>query len=106
MASDMPISSDGHPSPDATPVVPAPPWLRIGRALVGLALLALAWGAIMLAFLLASYTLNAPPHREIALRIAFLAAGVIGALWLGVVALGAVIVGAFCFMLALTTRHW
>jgi hypothetical protein len=58
------------------------------------------------AFLLLSATLATPPTHSFASRLALDAAGIIGALWLAIMALGAIIVGAFCLMLAFTTRQW
>lgn len=84
----------------------APGWLRLARAVVGIALLALAWGMVMVALLLAFNTLGIPPHRHVIVRIALYILGALGALWLGVVAIAALVVGAFCLTLALTRRQW
>lgn len=84
----------------------APGWLMLARIVTGLALLAMAWGTLMVALLLAFNTLGIPPHRHVIVRIALYIVGALGALWLGVVALAALIVGAFCLTLALTRRQW
>jgi hypothetical protein len=84
----------------------APVWLRPARALAGLAVLVMAWGATLLAALLALYTLHTAPQRQLALRVALYIAGGLGTLWLGVMALSCLIVGSFCLMLALTSRRW
>jgi hypothetical protein len=91
---------------EAATLAPAPHGLRLGRALVGVVLLVLAWGAVMGAFLLASAALAAPPGHSLASQLALDALGIIGALWLAIMALAAIIVGAFCLMLAVTTRQW
>ena len=84
----------------------APGWLRPLRALVGVLLLAVSWAGLMAAILLALNTLAVPPHRHLIVRIALYIVGAIGAAWLGVVALAAVIAGAFCLTLALANRDW
>lgn len=84
----------------------APGWLRLARAVAGVALLAFAWGMLMVAALLAVNTLGIPPHRHVIVRVALYIVGAVGALWLGVVAVAALIVGAFCLTLALTRRQW
>lgn len=107
MASGAQIRSNGQPRARGTSFgLRGLVWLRLTRAMIGLALLVAAWGAIMLALLLGSYTLGAPLHRQIIVRAALYVAGVLGTLWLGVVALGCLIVGSFCLMLALTARRW
>ncbi len=107
MAGETQTYSNGEPHDEAEPHVPAPPsWLRPARAVAGVVLLTLAWGATMLAFWLAANTLGIPPHRHPYVRIALYALGVLGTCWLGVTALAAVLVGAFCLMLALTSRTW
>jgi hypothetical protein len=110
MASEASPAEGGAPVPEApaeAPVpLPAPRGLRMGRAVVGVLLLVLAWGAVMGAFLLASATLATPLSHSFAARLALYAAGIIGAVWLAIMALGAIIVGAFCLMLAFTTRQW
>lgn len=84
----------------------APGWLRPLRALVGLLLLAVSWTCLMAAILLSLNTLAIPPHRHVIVRIALYIVGAIGIAWLAVVALAAVIAGAFCLTLALTNRDW
>jgi hypothetical protein len=107
MASEASPAESGAPSPEAPLRAPTPPrGLRLGRALVGAILLVLAWAAIIGAFLLVSSTLATSPAHSFAMRLLLDAAGIIGALWLAVMALGAIIVGAFCLMLAVTTRQW
>jgi hypothetical protein len=87
-------------------IAPAPRGLRLGRAVVGVVLLALAWVAGMGAFLLIAATLTPLPAHYVTSRLVLYAVGIVGALWLAVMALGAIIVGAFCLMLAFTTRQW
>lgn len=95
-----------NPLPPAAQSPHAPGWLRLARAAAGILLLALAWGAVMGALLLVLNTLGIPPHRHVIARIALYVVGALGAFWLGVVALAAVITGAFCLTLALTNRDW
>lgn len=85
---------------------PAPRGLRLARAVVGLGLLVLSWATIMGAIWLAFNTLGIPPHRHPIVRIALYVLGAVGSCWLGVMAVAAVLAGAFCLMLALTTREW
>ena len=110
MASEASPAEGSAPAPEApseaAQILPAPRGLRLGRALVGFVLLVLAWAAIIGAFLLVSTTLTASPARSLASRLALDALGIIGALWLAIMALGAIIVGAFCLMLAVTSRQW
>jgi hypothetical protein len=86
--------------------MPGPRGLRLGRAVVGIVLLTLAWGAVMGAFLLVAATLTPLPEHYATSRLMLYAVGIVGALWLAVMALGAIVVGAFCLMLAFTTRQW
>ncbi|HEV2238051.1 MAG TPA: hypothetical protein VGR57_15430 [Ktedonobacterales bacterium] len=114
MASEASPAEGGAPVPEApvaAPVaapalMPAPRGLRAGRAFAGVLLLTLAWGVVMGAFLLLSATLATPLSHGIATRLALYAAGIIVALWLAIMALGAIIAGAFCLMLAVTSRQW
>ena len=111
MASEASPAEGGAPAPealgDAPSLMPTPPrGLRLGRALVGVVLLVLAWAAIIGAFLLVSATLATSPAHSFAARLVLYAAAIVGALWLAIMALGAIIVGAFCLMLAVTTRQW
>jgi hypothetical protein len=84
----------------------APWWLRPARGVSGVVLLALAWATIMVGLWLASVTLGIPPHRHVVVRLALYVLGAVGTCWLGLMALAAVLVGAFCLMLALTERGW
>ena len=110
MASEATPAEGGPRKAESTVAVleraPAPRGLRLGRAVVGIVLLALAWAAVMGAFLLVSATLTPLPEHYATSRLMLYAVGIVGALWLAVMALGAIIVGAFCLMLAFTTRQW
>ncbi|HEX9056468.1 MAG TPA: hypothetical protein VF818_02965 [Ktedonobacterales bacterium] len=105
MASEMSVESSGEPPKYAKSDVP-PWWLRPTRAVAGIGLLTLAWGAIMAVFWLGSVTLAIPPHRHVVVRIVLYVLGAAGTCWLGLTALASVLVGAFCLMLALTSRRW
>jgi hypothetical protein len=87
-------------------LAPAPRGLRLARAVAGIGLLAFSWAAIMAAIWLAINTLGIPPHRHVIVRVALWVLGAVGSCWLGVTAIAAVLAGAFCLMLALTTREW
>jgi hypothetical protein len=108
MASEASPAEGGASETEAVSAVmaPAPRGLRLGRAAAGVVLLGLAWAAVMGAFLLATATLTPLPAHNLASRLALYAVGIIGVLWLAIMALGAIIVGAFCLMLAFTTRQW
>ncbi len=114
MASEVSPVEGGPPAPEArgeargeAPAPSrAPRGLRLSRAVAGVVLLALAWAAVMGAFLLAEATLTPVPTHNLASRLALYGLGLIGALWLAIMALGAIIAGAFCLMLACTTRQW
>jgi hypothetical protein len=105
MASETEIHPNGHGG-----VIPAgaaaPGWLRPARFIGGIVLLVVSWATIMVAAWLAYNTLGIPPHRHVIVRLALYVVGALGALWLGVVAVAALLVGAFCLMLALTTHDW
>jgi hypothetical protein len=84
----------------------APGGLRLARGAAGVVLLALAWGAVMAALLLGLNTLGVPPHRHVFVRIALYVVGAVGACWLGLVAVAALVAGAFCLTMAFTRREW
>jgi hypothetical protein len=107
MASGAQLHANGQPYGAETRLVAAaPPWLRWARAVVGLLLLGGAWGASMLALVLAFDVFGASVHQPLLARLALDVACALAILWLGVVALGCLIAGSFCLMLALTTRRW
>lgn len=107
MARETHTPSNGHPHDPAPPLVSATPsWLRPARAVAGVVLLTLSWGTTMLAFWLAANTFGIPPHRHPYVRVALYVLGALGTCWLGITALAAVLAGAFCLMLALTSRTW
>lgn len=89
------------------PNVPAPRYLRLRRALVGLGLLAVTWGCVVLVILLANVLLadlSGPLHRTLHLLLDLL--GVLTILWLAVMALASLVAAAFSFSLAVTRRDW
>ncbi len=107
MASGAQVHADDQPYRAEMRLAPAvPPWLRWGRAIVGLLLLVCTWAASMLALVLAFNVFGAPAQPHLLTRLALDVGTVLAILWLGVVALGCLIAGSFCVMLALTTRHW
>ena len=83
-----------------------PRFLRAKRALIGLALLALAWLGLFAVALLGMSALDVLPIQHVSLNLAVSLVEVIGACWIGLAALGCLFVGAFCMMLALTHREW
>ncbi len=95
------IAEIGHPNE------PAPRFLRLGRALIGLALLAVAWGSVVLVIVLANLVLgdlDDPIH--ITVRFLLYLLGALAMIWLAVVALASLVAGAFSLSLALSRRDW
>lgn len=84
-----------------------PGYLRPMRLLLGLALLALAWAASLLVVALGDSLLDVFPHQpSLTFRFALYVLGAVGIIWLAVVTLALIIVGAFSLTLALTRRAW
>jgi hypothetical protein len=85
-----------------------PPWyLRIVRVLLGLMLLALAWGlGILLAAWGHSIWANLPQTWQAEWSDLFFALNVLGALMLAVATLTIVVVGLFSLLVGLTARGW
>jgi hypothetical protein len=107
MASEAQVDANDQPQDERQrSATPTPWWLRPARAVSGVGLLAASWGAIMLALWLAIRTLGVPPHRQVIVRIVLYVVGTLGACWLGLAALAALLGGAFCLMLAVTNRDW
>lgn len=85
----------------------APGYLRVIRLALGLALLTAAWGASLLVVELTESLLNVFPHQaSLTIRFGLYLLGAIGIVWLAVVALALIVVGAFSLTLALTRRAW
>jgi hypothetical protein len=85
-----------------------PPWyLRPVRLLLGLGLLAGAWGLTTLLMMWAQYLWSMLPQTvQPVTSVGIFALNVVGALLLAVVTLGLVITGAFSLTLGLTARRW
>ncbi|HEX8728965.1 MAG TPA: hypothetical protein VF739_10100 [Ktedonobacterales bacterium] len=87
-----------------------PPWYLQGvRLLVGLALLALAWGGVLLAYLLGQFGVSpiaAASREHFAGQVALRALSLGGACFVGLIALGCVVVGAFALLAGLQSRGW
>lgn len=87
-----------------------PPWYLQGvRLLVGLALLALAWGGVLLVFLLGQFGVSpiaAASREHFASQIALHALSLGGACFVGLIALGCVVVGAFALLAGLQSHGW
>lgn len=101
-----PPELSGNASAAAAVASAAPRFLRAKRALVGLALLALAWLGLFIVALLVMSAMDVLPIQHVSLNLAVALVEVVGACWLGLAALGCLFVGAFCVMLALTHRGW
>lgn len=85
----------------------APGYLRGLRLLVGLALLALAWGVSLLVAMLTISLQNGLPHRlALSERYGLYVFSALAILWLALLALGLIVVGALSLTLALTRRGW
>ncbi|HUY77168.1 MAG TPA: hypothetical protein VMV29_10385 [Ktedonobacterales bacterium] len=84
-----------------------PPLLRLRRLLVGIVLLTLAWaGALAVVFITMALINGFPTQPHLSIRLAFYLLGAAGTLWLAVMTLTSIIVGAFSLTLALTTSGW
>lgn len=99
--------------PELRPAAVAPPQagtpprlLRAGRALAGLALLALAWLGLYLVISLVMAALHVLPFERVSFSLLVAVLEVASACWIGLAALGCLFAGAFCMMLALTRRGW
>lgn len=89
------------------PNVPAPRLLRLGRLLAGLALLAVAWGSVVLVLLLASVVLSdLDDPVQATLHFLLFLLGALVMIWLSVVALASLVAGAFSLSLALGRGDW
>lgn len=94
------------------PVAPynasAPIYLRLARLIMGFALLAAAWGCILLVIaMVVSLSAGLPQeHVSMGIRVLLWALGACGMLWLSVISIALIIVGAFSLTLALTRRKW
>lgn len=86
----------------------APGYLRVARLFMGLVLLASAWGCILLVVSMVLSLSSSLPQQHVSLSMHVLlwALGVCGMLWLAVISLALIIVGAFSLTLALTRRKW
>ncbi|HEX8994505.1 MAG TPA: hypothetical protein VF812_00590 [Ktedonobacterales bacterium] len=85
----------------------APAHLRLTRLVLGVALLALAWGSSLIVVALSEALWGAfPRHLSLTARFALYVLGAIGIVWLAVVALALIVVGALSLSLALTRREW
>jgi len=84
-----------------------PPLLRLRRLLVGIVLLTLAWaGALAVVFITLALINGFPTQPHLSIRLALYLLGAAGTLWLAVMTLTSIIVGAFSLTLALTTSGW
>jgi hypothetical protein len=94
------------PRPTLALDAPPPPFLRPLRLLSGMLLLALAWGGVLLVLTLAQPLANGFPRHHLTLHVLLSLLSVLGACWIGVATLACIVAGAFCLMLALTSRGW
>lgn len=84
-----------------------PGYLRLTRLAMGVALLAVAWAASLLLVALTDSLVDVFPHQpSLTARFGLYLLGAIGLVWLAMVALALIIVGAFSLTLALTRRQW
>ena len=85
----------------------APGYLRLARLGAALAALAAAWGAALMVVYLAQSLWMVASHQPIlSERFALYLLDAAGILWLAVVAMALILVGAFSLFLALTRRAW
>ncbi len=90
----------------ATSARPMPRLLRTKRALIGLALLALAWLGLLIVAMLGMAAWHVLPIQRLSFALVVALVEIVGACWIGMAALGCLLVGAFCVMLALTRQEW
>jgi len=84
-----------------------PPLLRLRRLLVGIVLLALAWAGVLAVVFITLALINGfPTQPHLSIRLALYILGAAGTLWLAVMTLASIVVGAFSLTLALTTGGW
>lgn len=103
----VPAAAGASPANQVVPVLAAPPrllWLR--RLLVGVLLLAAAWLCLLIVATLGMDAWAGIPHQRVSLRLLLYVLEAAGACWVGMVAIGCLVVGAFCLTLAFTTRKW
>ncbi len=85
----------------------APAHLRVTRLLLGLSLLLAAWATTLLLVALTDSLIDVFPHQpSLTIRFGLYVMGAIGLIWLALVALGLILVGALSLYLALTRRAW
>ncbi len=85
----------------------APGYLRLARLVVGLAALGAAWGmALAVSYLGEALWMAASHQRVLSERFALYLLAAVGILWLAVIGLALIVVGAFSLFLALVRRGW
>lgn len=85
----------------------APGYLRLARLVVGLGALAAAWGMALMVSYLGETLWGAASHQRVLSEIfALYLLAAAGVLWLAVIGLALIVVGAFSLFLALTRRDW
>ncbi|MEO7002914.1 MAG: hypothetical protein ABI068_13935 [Ktedonobacterales bacterium] len=101
------------PKPDhrsitaAVDIAHPPRLLRFWRLLVGIGLLVAAWGGVLLLVVIVFNLANMLPSRIYPTEaFALFLMSMVGAVWLAVVTLGCILVGAFSLALSLTRRGW
>lgn len=103
--SEPPVAREGPAR--ASSVARAPAFLGLTRLVVGLALLAAAYGVALLeTWLGQALWLTTPSEPVLTTQLALYALEALGLLWLAIIGLGLVIVGFFSLFLALTRRGW
>lgn len=104
--------ADSMPAQEAKPAITydpriVPSYLRFTRFVIALTLLAAAWGGSLLVVILAEALADGFPHQpSLTIRFALYLLAAAGILWLGVITLGLILLGAYAFALALTRRGW
>lgn len=99
------------PKPDPKPLlvdtIHPPRLLRFWRLLAGIGLLVAAWGGVLLLVEIAFNLANTLPSRIYPTEaFALFLLSAVGAVWLAVVTLGCILVGAFALALSLGRRGW
>ncbi|HKV86334.1 MAG TPA: hypothetical protein VJN88_17410 [Ktedonobacterales bacterium] len=88
---------------DSTP----PRHLRLTRAVVGLALLTVAWVGLLLVFVVGQTVwTRLRSQRPLSFHLSMYALSLAATCWVGVVAAACIVAGAFSLALALTRRGW
>jgi len=114
MRLNRPITKSAHPSAAESATDQEPPatsgaqpgGLRLLRALIGMALLALAWGGFLIVANLGTMALGGLTTTRPSAHTLLYLAEILGALWIAAIAVCCIIAGAFSLTLAITNASF